>query len=94
MFDNTKVTHRTYGKGIITHIEIDPKNELDSYIAVTFDSGEEKLFLMRVFYDDRYFSEVGDPEISEFVKSLMTEDDIPKKRRIIRYSTELETEVE
>ena len=94
MFDNTKVTHRTYGQGIITHIEIDPKNELDSYIAVTFDSGEVKLFPMRVFYDDRYFSEVDDPEISKFVKGLMTEDDIPKKRTLIRYDTELEMEVE
>lgn len=93
MFDNTKVTHRTYGKGTITHIEIDPKKELDSHITVTFDSGEEKLFPMKVFYDDRYFSEVGDPEISEFVKSLMTEDDIPKKRQLIRYNTELEMEV-
>lgn len=93
MFTGTNVTHKTYGVGVITDMVVDPANILNSKMEVHFtDPDVVKKFQMKAFKDESLFT-TDDPEIISYVREHITEADMPKERKIIRYVESLENEL-
>ena len=72
MFINAKVVHNKYGKGVITDLEINAKDQLKSLITVEFNDNVVKKFAMEAFKDNKFFT-TDDEEIIPFVNGIIEE---------------------
>lgn len=90
MFNETKVTHKKYGNGIVTDFEIDPEDQLKSKVSVKFDDTNEiKKFAMLAFAADGFFK-TDDDSIIPFVEQLKIESEEKHKAEIRRRAEAIE----
>lgn len=80
MFIDSRVSHKTYGNGIVTDLEVNPENELNSKITVEFESGETKKFPIKIFENDK-FATINDNKVVDYVAALIKEDEENKARK-------------
>lgn len=81
MFINAKVVHNKYGKGIITDLEINAKDQLKSLITVEFNDNIVKKFAMEAFKDNKFFT-TDDEEIIPFVNGIIEENKKKEEERV------------